>query len=64
MKILVPSAFALAMLFSVGSASACAFHQMTMASVAPQTAQPVAAEKLKQMVLTYLMELADEHRIA
>ncbi len=64
MKILAPSAIALAMLFGVGSASACEFHQMTMASVAPQPAQPVASAKLRQMVLTYLGELADEHRIA
>jgi hypothetical protein len=62
MKILVPSAIALAMLLGVGSASACDFHQMTMASVAP--AQPAASAKLKQMVMTYLREIADEHRIA
>ena len=52
------------MLISVGSASACEFHQMSMASVAPKPAQSVASAKLKQMVLTYLKELADEHRIA
>ena len=69
MKILIPSAIALAMLFGVGSASACEFHQMSMASAAPQPArsvqpaQSVASVKLKQMVLTYLQELADEHRI-
>jgi hypothetical protein len=57
-----PSALALAMLFSVGSASACAFHPMSMAS--PQPAQPVASATLKQMVLTYRTELADDHRIA
>ena len=64
MKILTPAAIALAMLISVGSASACEFHQMSMASVAPKPAQSVASAKLKQMVLTYLKELADEHRIA
>ena len=64
MRILAPSAIALAMLLGVGSASACDFHQMTMASVAPEPAQPVASAKLKQMVMTYLRELADEHRIA
>jgi hypothetical protein len=38
---------------------------MAMASAAPtQPAQPVASAKLRQMVLTYLMEIADEHRIA
>jgi hypothetical protein len=64
MKILVPSAIALAMLLGVGSASACDFHQMTMASVAPEPAQPAASAKLQQMVMTYLREIADEHRIA
>ena len=64
MKFLAPSALALAMLFSVGAASACEFHQMTMASVAPQPAQPVASDSLNRMVLNYLRELADEHRIA
>jgi len=64
MKILAASAIALAMLFSVGGASACEFHQMSMASVAPKPAQSVASAKLKQMVLTYLREIADEHRIA
>ena len=64
MTILAPAAVALAMLFGIGSASACEFHQMSMASVAPQPAQSVASARLKQMVLTYLKELADEHRIA
>ena len=64
MKYLAPSAFALAMLFGVAGASACSFHQMSMASVAPQPAQPVASATVRQMVLTYLRELADEHRIA
>jgi hypothetical protein len=64
MKILAPSAIALAMLLGVGSASACEFHQMSMASVAPTPVQSVASAKLKQMVLTYLREIADEHRIA
>ena len=52
------------MLFGVAGASACSFHQMSMASVAPQPAQPVASATVRQMVLTYLRELADEHRIA
>lgn len=65
MKILTPSAIALAMLFGVsGASAACNFHQMTLASVAPEPAQPAASAKLKQMVMTYLQELADEHRIA
>ncbi len=63
MKIVAPAAIALAMLIGVGSASACEFHQMSMASAAPQPVQSVSAAKLKQMVLTYLQELADEHRI-
>ena len=65
MKILAPSAMAVAMLFSVGSASAaCNYHQMTMASVAPEPAQPVASAKVKQMVMNYLEELTEERRIA
>ncbi len=64
MKIVAPAATALAMLIGVGSASACEFHQMSMASVAPKATQSVATAKVKQMVLTYLKELADEHRIA
>ncbi len=64
MKILAPAAITLAMLFSLGSASACEFHQMSMASVAPQPARPGVSAKLAQMVMNYLKELADEHRIA
>ena len=64
MKIVAPAAIVLAMLLGVGSASACEFHQMSMASVAPKPAQSVATASLRQMVLTYLREIADEHRIA
>ncbi len=64
MKIVAPAAIALVMLLGVGSVSACEFHQMSMASMAPKPAQSAASAKVKQMVLTYLKELADEHRIA
>ncbi len=61
MKLLAPSAFALAMLLGIGSASACEFHQMSMASAVHQ---PAASAKLTQMVMNYLRELSVEHRIA
>jgi len=64
MKILAPAAIALAMFLAVGSAYACGFHQMSMAAAAPKPARPAASASLKQMVLTYLREVADEHRTA
>ena len=62
MKVVTASAFALAMLIGIGSASSCEF--MDMAYTAPQPVQPVASATVKQMAVAYLKELANEHRIA